>query len=1058
MAQTKAQLLGPVVGDVVMDVSTLSLDAEGNKVGIGHSEPDLTLHVSGVNGLPSSSGSTPTGHLTIRNKAGSSHGMFLGVSDASPWGSWIQAQDASNNATNYPLLLNPNGGNVGIGTDNPGALIHINKASGTTVFKVSTQANSTIGLEIEKTGSTTQSWRIVDGQTVNGALEFYDVTNSTTRMIIRNGNVGIGTASPSGKLHVVHSGSTLAEFSNPGVATVYLGISGQSINYYDANTQIIRAGNSTTEYGRWDSSGRLLVGPTSTPTPSSVVIQGNSTGSTSYGLLRLTKGSTTPADGDALGLVAFGDSNHNTNAQITSKRDGGTWNSGSSHPTRLEFNTTADGDSGSTERLRIDSVGKLLIGPGAIANPKVTTIGAIDTSNADWAIVMGGSGSGNRADAANKDGRFAGAHYTNAEEPIGLVRSYSTSSANEVHIGGGSSLINAATQLSFYTASNTTTTGGTERLLITSDGNVGISDTAPRAGLSVRKYGSKFSNDSSTYYQPSGRIYTLVGAPANGEDSWFGMCGGYNNSSGSVNLLLQQNFNNTSQQAGCYIANEATAVNASVLTFGHMYASSSVTGRPSKTERLRIGSNGQIGMGKVGSVTVNGNSPLTIIESDSNAETICVRATNSGGNGSQPGIVFKKSDSTHLGALYADVNQEALRFSTNGGGNTRILIDKFGNTIFNGGLSSTTPITSGVGNAAIKIRGKTVSASSTTVDLNIAAADSTAGVGLEISESSNAVNALATLVFNHGSLKSMIASSRAATNQWGTDLRFYTHPNDTNSANQHKVYERMRIYESGQVTIGNMSAGSHTLSVNGPVRIGGGDYGSTTVLSVAPGAIQWDTPGVSAGRLHATSSGNWYLNGKSYPLYTSNGVDMNEIYGASTASTVNQGNWVSLGSTQHSSPYPRKVYKIAAPNSSSGTFVYQVWFNGDANYEHGGLYEIRINNWNESTRFTSVAVTCINGHSSGLRIYAYNTTDGIWVTTNSIWGSLYIRKFGYDDSKRSNGSSLCAVDNNGPLAQADVNGLSGTIPSGYTEVHASDSGGGGYDIENNHRFGTGSNA
>ena len=120
MAQTKAQLLGPVVGDVTIDASTLSLDAENNKVGIGTTEADLRLHVNGPNALPSSSGSTATGHLTLRDKAGSAtHGMFMGVSDASPFGSWIQSQDSANNATNYPLLLNPNGGNIGIGTDNP---------------------------------------------------------------------------------------------------------------------------------------------------------------------------------------------------------------------------------------------------------------------------------------------------------------------------------------------------------------------------------------------------------------------------------------------------------------------------------------------------------------------------------------------------------------------------------------------------------------------------------------------------------------------------------------------------------------------------------------------------------------------------------------------------------------------------------------------------------------------------------------------------------------------------------------------------------------------------
>ena len=76
--------------------------------------------------FPSTSGSTPTGHLTLRAKAqSSSHGMFMGVSNASPWSSWIQAQDANNNATNYPLLLNPNGGNVGVNVTNPSTSLHV---------------------------------------------------------------------------------------------------------------------------------------------------------------------------------------------------------------------------------------------------------------------------------------------------------------------------------------------------------------------------------------------------------------------------------------------------------------------------------------------------------------------------------------------------------------------------------------------------------------------------------------------------------------------------------------------------------------------------------------------------------------------------------------------------------------------------------------------------------------------------------------------------------------------------------------------------------------------
>ena len=61
------------------------------------------------------------------------------------------------------------GGNVGIGTGTDvDELLHIEKSSGTTLVKTEVAANSTVGLEIAKTGTTTQSWRIVDGQTVNG--------------------------------------------------------------------------------------------------------------------------------------------------------------------------------------------------------------------------------------------------------------------------------------------------------------------------------------------------------------------------------------------------------------------------------------------------------------------------------------------------------------------------------------------------------------------------------------------------------------------------------------------------------------------------------------------------------------------------------------------------------------------------------------------------------------------------------------------------------------------------------------------------------------------------
>ena len=77
--------------------------------------------------------------------------MFKGVSNASPWSSWIQAQDANNNATNYPLLLNPNGGNIGIGRDDPSHLLDIRQytnttgSNGTTMMRLQNNVGSSSG-------------------------------------------------------------------------------------------------------------------------------------------------------------------------------------------------------------------------------------------------------------------------------------------------------------------------------------------------------------------------------------------------------------------------------------------------------------------------------------------------------------------------------------------------------------------------------------------------------------------------------------------------------------------------------------------------------------------------------------------------------------------------------------------------------------------------------------------------------------------------------------------------------------------------------------------------
>ena len=122
-----------------------------------------------------------------------------------------------------------------------------------------------------------------------------------------------------------------------------------------ANQLAIATGGS--ERARIDSSGRLLVGATSTTDDVRAVFRSNPTDGTLGGAIALQSPSNAPSDGDWLGRVDITDSSENIAARIIAARDGGTWTSGSSHPARITFSTTSDGSSTANERMRITSAG-----------------------------------------------------------------------------------------------------------------------------------------------------------------------------------------------------------------------------------------------------------------------------------------------------------------------------------------------------------------------------------------------------------------------------------------------------------------------------------------------------------------------------------------------------------------------------------------------------------------------------------------------------------------------------------------------------------------------------
>ena len=97
--------------------------------------------------------------------------------------------------------------------------------------------------------------------------------------------------------------------------------------------------------------------------------------------------------------------------------------------------------------------------------------------------IGGNSNSTGRTNSTDKINRVTSPHYTNAEEPVAMLSSFNISGNNTLSFGGGSGQTNAVTQHIFYTAANTTTTTGTERMRIRSSGQVSISSDGTTDGL-----------------------------------------------------------------------------------------------------------------------------------------------------------------------------------------------------------------------------------------------------------------------------------------------------------------------------------------------------------------------------------------------------------------------------------------------------------------------------------------------------------------------------------------------------------------------------------------------
>ena len=93
------------------------------QTGIGTTTPVNKFQVETTLAEPATTGAAANGNLRLSGSTGS-HVLDFGLSSAATY-SWIQSRSKSNYTTNYNLILNPNGGNVGIGTLTPTAKLNL---------------------------------------------------------------------------------------------------------------------------------------------------------------------------------------------------------------------------------------------------------------------------------------------------------------------------------------------------------------------------------------------------------------------------------------------------------------------------------------------------------------------------------------------------------------------------------------------------------------------------------------------------------------------------------------------------------------------------------------------------------------------------------------------------------------------------------------------------------------------------------------------------------------------------------------------------------------------
>ena len=908
MSQTKAQLISDLVQALAftatasaptngmflsasntLAISTnsaqrLTVDSSG-KVGIGETNVQSTLHVA-KNIADSDAISWANSQLSVATPIAGNSTANRATIYFAPYGSdnnyapsAISATAGTNGASTLKFFTNASGnvtgqiqsyerlridssGKVGIGTTSPNYLLTALASSGSQNIFQAGQTGVSNGYTITSNGSAlTHQWYADSGEAVridsNGRIQYKHNT-----YLIAKDSAGSGY-----------------------VELLKANASNQTVIANNKNAGIVFVNTNTSELARIDSSGRLLIGTSTSPSggdahaqSAPLLIQGRIGNDADSGRINLQRGSAA-SNGSSIGTINFTDNSNNIYARLEVEADAATGSD--DYPGRIKFSTTADAASSPTERMRIDSSGNTTLGYAGASlhfnngfnnsTSRIQNGGGSNSSNLKFLV----KNSGSESEAMRIDSS-------------GNVAIGSTSAPDKLNVGSTS---NGFTAIRILTSN---TGNGEVRFGDASSGNAGYIRYAHNGNHLI------FARDNTEAMRISsgGRvgIGTSTIDPAcqavikGSSDGVLHL----DTSDGRGAFIRFQENGTTKAFVGCA---EGLITGTDQDDLG-LRATDNIVFRAGSSEGMRLDSSGRVGIGTTSpasklhiqdtvQATANGHNQITITGDDSGtvgeSARIYLSAINATNRGC--GIISERTSSSNAHALIFQTNSDSAIPTE------RMRIDSSGFV----GIGETTPQNNGGGQLTVK-RSNTA-----TTGLN----------GVLRLKQGNATNGnRASLVFssldnfNVAAVNSVIETHAGSESNNVGRLEFYT------KASGSSIAERMRITSAGKVGIGTDNPGQH-LTIK---RTGGqtqvslisdtsesgaiyfGDTASTNrgvvLYDHGQDSLQLYTSGgerariTSGGYFKSSNSGSYYSSSNAVHEFNQSGTNVNMLFRTTHANTA----------------------------------------------------------------------------------------------------------------------------------------------------------------------------